>query len=163
MRPLRAGLFLGDQSMSRVPWPEFLQRQRQVHLVVGVVAKAEGPVSGDELNAVRNLLNRLVRQQEPSGDYAVAVVRDTGRPEVYFAFVEETNARKFGDALQAETTNSYSGWASHRAFDLLSTKLATLEASLPPPREKKGKEDAPMLARRVRRGPMTPFKRYDDD
>jgi hypothetical protein len=62
--------------MSRVPWPEFLNRQTQVHLVVGVVAKAEGPVGGDELNAVRNLLNRLVRQQKLAGDYAATVVRD---------------------------------------------------------------------------------------
>jgi hypothetical protein len=148
--------------MSRVPWPEFLNRQTQVHLVVGVVAKAEGPVGGDELNAVRNLLNRLVRQQKVAGDYAATVVRDTGRPEVYFAFVEEADARTFGDTLQAETTDSYSGWASHRAFNLPSTKLAMLEASLPPPRERQRKEDAPMLARRVRRGPMSPFKRYDD-
>ena len=91
--------------MSRVPWPEFLNRQTQVHLVVGVVAKAEGPVGGDELNAVRNLLNRLVRQQKLAGDYAATVVKDTGRPEVYFAFVEEADARTFGDTVQTETTD----------------------------------------------------------
>jgi hypothetical protein len=42
------------------------------------------------------------------------VVRDTGRPEVYFAFVEEADARKFATVVQAETTDIYSGWASHR-------------------------------------------------
>jgi hypothetical protein len=149
--------------MSRVPWPEFLHRQTQVHLVVGVLAETEAPVGGDELNAVRNLLNRLVRQQKLGGDYAATVVRDTGRPEVYFAFGEEADAKKFGDGVQAQTTDSYSGWASHRAFDLPSTKLATLEASLPPPRERQRKEDAPMLARRVRRGPMSPNKSSDKD
>src|SRR5580704_5187938 len=131
---LRAGFFIGDQSMPRVPWPQFLHRQSQAHLVVGVVVQAEGPVGGDELNAVRNLLSRLVKQQKPGGDYAATVVRDTGRPEVYFAFVDEADAKKFGDAVQAETTDIHSGWASQRAFDLPSEKLASLEASLPAPK-----------------------------
>jgi hypothetical protein len=125
---LRAGLFLDEQSMSRVPWPKFLHRQAQAHLVVGVVAQAEGPVGGDELTAVRKLLNRLVRHQKLGGDYATTVGRDTGRPEVYFAFVEEAAARKFGEALQAQATDHYPGWASQRAFDLPDTKLASLEA-----------------------------------
>jgi hypothetical protein len=104
--------------MSRVPWHLIQDRQPQIHLVVGVVAQAEGPVGGDELNAVQKLLNRLVRQQKLGGDYAAIVVRDTGRPEVYFAFVEEADARKFGDTVQAEATDRYLGWASQRAFDL---------------------------------------------
>ena len=87
--------------MSRVPWSQFLHRQSQAHLVVGVVAQAEGPAAGDELKEVQNLLNRLVRQQKPSGDYASTVVRDAGRPEAWFAFDDETDARKFGDAVQA--------------------------------------------------------------
>ena len=162
---LRAGFFIGDQSMPRVPWPQFLHRQSQAHLVVGVVVQAEGPVGGDELNAVRNLLSRLVKQQKPGGDYAATVVRDTGRPEVYFAFVDEADARAFATVVQAETTNSYSGWASHRAFDLPGTKLASLEASLPPPRDRSRQRDAdaPRLARRVRHGPLMPSKRYDEE
>ena len=92
--------------MSRVPWHLFQDRQPRAHLVVGVVAQAEGPVGGDELNAVQNLLSRLVRQQKLGGDYAATVVRETGRPEVYFAFVDEADARKFGDTVQAETTDT---------------------------------------------------------
>ena len=130
----RAAFSFCDRSMSRVPWHQFEDRQLQAHLVVGVLAQAEGPAGGDELNAVQNLLNRLVRQQKPGGDYAATVVRDTGRPEVYFAFVDEADARRFGDAVQAQTTDTYSGWASERAFDLPSEKLASLEASLPAPR-----------------------------
>ena len=79
--------------MSRMPWSQFLHRQSQAHLVVGVAALAEGPIAGDELKEVRNLLNRLVRQQKPRGDYAATVVRDTGRPEAWFAFDDETDAR----------------------------------------------------------------------
>jgi hypothetical protein len=39
--------------MSRVPWPKFPHRQPQAHLVVGVVAQAEGPAGGDELNEAK--------------------------------------------------------------------------------------------------------------
>ena len=150
--------------MSRVPWPEFLHRQSQAHLVVGVVAPAERPVEGDELKEVQNLLNRLVRQQKPSGDYAATVVRETGRPEVYFAFVEKADARKFGDTVQAEATDRYSGWASERAFDLPSEKLTNLEASLPAPRDnpRQREADGPRLSRRLRGAPRTPTKRYDN-
>jgi hypothetical protein len=152
----------GEQSMSRVPWPKFLRRQSQAHLVVGILAQAEGPVGGDELKEVQNLLSRLVRQHKPSGDYAATVVREAGRPEAWFAFEEEADA--FGDAVQAETTDTYLGWASQRAFDLHSTKLADLESSLPPPRDnpRQREEDGPRLSRRLRGGPRTPTKRYDN-
>jgi hypothetical protein len=147
--------------MSRVPWPKFLHRQPQAHLVVGVVVQAEGPVGGDELNAVRNLLNRLVRQQKPSGDYATTVIRDTGRPEAWFAFVDESDARKFGDAVQAEATDRYSGWASQRAFDLPGSTLANLVASLAAPKDnpRQREADGP---RPNRVGPRAPIKRYDE-
>ena len=111
--------FLATQSMSRVPWPKFLPRQPHAHLVAGVAAPAEGPAAGDELKEVQNLLSRLVRQQKPSGDYAATVVREAGRPEAWFAFEEEADARIFGDAVQAETTDTNPGWASQRAFELL--------------------------------------------
>ena len=150
--------------MSRMPWPQLLHRQSQAHLVVGVVAQAEGPAAGDELKEVQNLLSRLVRQQKPSGDYASTVVREAGRPEAWFAFDDETDARKFGDAVQAETTDTYPGWASQRAFELLGAKLAGLEASLPPPRDnpRQREADVPRPGRRMRGGPRTPTKRYDD-
>jgi hypothetical protein len=151
--------------MSRVPWPKFLHRHPQAHLVVGVVAKAEGPVVGDELKEVQILLNRLVRQQNPGGDYAATVVRDTGRPEAWFAFDDEADARKFAAAVQAETSDTYPGWASQRAFDLPSTKLANLEASLPAPKDnpRQREADGPRLSRRVRGGPRLPIKRYDEE
>jgi hypothetical protein len=133
--------------------------------VVGVVAQADGPAGGDELNAVQYLLNRLVRQQRLGGDYAATVLRDAGRPEVYFAFVEEADARKFGDAVQAEASERYSGWASQRVFDLPGSKLANLEASLPAPRDNPRQRiaDGARLSRWVRRGSWTPNKRCDEE
>jgi hypothetical protein len=132
---------------------------------VGAVAQAKGPVGGDELNAVQYLLNRLVRQQKLGGDYAATVVRETGRPEVYFAFADEADARKFGDTVQAEATDRYSGWASQRAFDLPSTKLANLEASLPTPKNnpRQREADGARLSRWVRRGSWTPYKRRNEE
>jgi hypothetical protein len=76
--------------MSRVPWHLLQDCQPRAHLVVGVVVQAEGPVGGDALNEVRSILGRLVRQQKPTGDYAATVVRDTGRPEAWFAFAWST-------------------------------------------------------------------------
>jgi hypothetical protein len=148
--------------MSRVPWHQLEDHQSLSHLVVGVAAQPEGPVGGDELAAVRSLLNRLVGQQKPSGDYAATVLRETGRPEIHMAFVEEADARLFADALQAEPIESYSGWASHRVFDLPSTKLASIEASLPAPRDnpRQREADGPRLSRRLRGGPV-PTKRYN--
>ena len=150
--------------MSRMTWSQFLPRQSQAHLVVGVVAQAEGPAAGDELKEMQNLLNRLVRQQKPSGDYATTVVRDTGRPEAWFAFDDETDARKFGDAVQAKTTDTYPGWASQRSFALDGPKLANIEASVPAPRDnpRQREADGPRLSRRLRGGPRVPTKRYDN-
>ena len=149
--------------MSRVPWHLVQDRQPRAHLVVGVVAQAEGPVGGDELNTVRNLLGRLVRQQKPGGDYAATVVRDTGRPEVHFAFRDEGDARKFAAAVKAEAIGSHPGWASQSAFELDGAKLAELEASLPAPRTRprQGQIDQSALVRHVRRGPWTPIRRDD--
>jgi hypothetical protein len=149
--------------MSRVPWRLIQDRQLRAHLVVGVVVQAEGPAGGTELNAVRNLLSRVVRQQKPGGDYAATVVRDTGRPEVHFSFVDEADARRFGETMQAETTDTYSGWATQRAFELPSEKLASLEASLPAPRDnpRQREADGPRL---MGRGPrQSPVKRYDEE
>ena len=150
--------------MSRVPWPKFLHRQSQAHLVVGVFAQAEGPAAGDELKEVQNLLSRLMRQQKLGGDHAATVVRDTGRPEVYFAFDDEADAQKFGDAVEAETTDTYPGWASQRAFELLGAKLAGLEASLPAPRDqpRQREADVPRSGRRLRGGLRVPIRRYDE-
>jgi hypothetical protein len=40
---------------------------------------------GDELTAAQLVLLRLVRRTKPA-DYAAAVLRDGGRPKVYYAF-----------------------------------------------------------------------------
>jgi hypothetical protein len=151
--------------MSRVPWHLFQDRQPRAHLVVGVLVEAPGFDYGDELAVAQYVLKRLVSKQKPGGDYAATVARDTGHPEVYFAFDDEADARKFAAVLEAETTAKYPGWASQRAFDLDGAKLRTLEASLPLPK-RDPRRDTPngsSLRIRVRRGPRTPVARYDEE
>src|SRR5712691_7006478 len=99
------------------------------------------------------------------GDYAATVVREVGWPEVYLAFDDEADARKFAAAVEADVIGSHPGWASQRAFELDSAKLRELEASLPAPKSEKRRAppDGSPFARRLRRGPWTPIKRYGEE
>jgi hypothetical protein len=124
---------------------------------------ATAPMDGDELTEAQVVLRRPVNEQKPAGDYAATLVRDAGRPEMYFAFKDEGDARKFAAAVKAEAIGSHPGWASQRAFELDSARLAEIEASLPPPRThvRQGQIDQSTLARRSRRGPWRPITRDD--
>ena len=148
--------------MSRVPWHLFQDRQPRAHLVVG--ALVEAATDGDELAATMYLLKRLVGQQKPAGDYAATVARDAGHPQMYFAFDDEADARKFAATVEAGPTGSYLGWASQRAFDLVGAKFRALESSLPSPRRDRRRDppDKSSLPIRVRRGPRTPVRRYEE-
>ena len=109
------------------------------------------------------VLRHLVNEQKPAGDYAATLVRDAGRPEMHFAFKDEGDARKFAAAVKAEAIGSHLGWASQRAFELDSARLAEIEASLPPPRThvRQGQSDQSPLAQRSQRGPWIRV-RHDD-
>ena len=150
--------------MPKVPWHLFQDRQPRAHLVVGAIAKPDAPVGGDELTEAQVVLRRLVNEQKPAGDYAATLVRDTGRPEVYLAFDDEDDARKFASVVKAKATGSYPGWASQRAFQLDGAKLTALAASLPPPRirPKKPPSDESLLPGRIRRRPWIIRIRHDD-
>jgi hypothetical protein len=52
--------------------------------------QADGPVGGEELTAAQSVFRRLVRKQEPAGDYRTMIVRETGRPELYLARAPST-------------------------------------------------------------------------
>jgi hypothetical protein len=149
--------------MSKVPWHLFQDRQQRAHLVVG--ALAEVARDGDELAATLNLLKRLVRQQKPAGDYATTVVRDSGRPEMYLAFDNEADARKFAATLEAGSTARYPGWASQRAFEGDGAKLRALEASLPLPKwdKRRSPPDRSSLRIRIRHWRRAPNTRYDEE
>ena len=120
--------------MSRVPWHLFQDRQHRAHLVVAVIALPDGPPGGDELAAAQSVLTRLVKKYKLTGDYAATVVRDTGRPEAYFAFEDEADAAKLAAILKAKVTRRYPGWATQRVFRLGGAVVTSLAASLPPPK-----------------------------
>ena len=127
--------------------------------MVGAIFEANEPAGLADFAAALAVLRRLARKQKPAGDYAAAVMRDAGWPEVYFAFNEEADARKFAAAVQAEPIKSYAGWASQRAFEMDATRIRALEALLPPsgkPPYKKGPWKP------LRRGPRAPVRRYDE-
>ena len=126
--------------MSRVPWHLFQDRQRRAHLVVAVIALPDGPPGGDELAAAQSVLTRLVKKYKLTGDYAATVVRDTGRPEAYFAFEDEADAAKLAAILKAKVTRRYPGWATQRVFRLDGAMVTALAASLAAP------EDAPQAS-----------------
>ena len=160
MARVEAGFPLCEPRMSRVPWHLFEARQARAHLVV---ARIDGPVPGDPLKAVQAILRRLVIRQKPAGDYAVTVVREAGRPEVYLAFEDPADALKLAGAVTAGVTGAYPGWASQRAFELDGAKLAALEALLPAPKRNPGRAptDGSRVRGRIRRGPWTPTDRDD--
>jgi hypothetical protein len=118
--------------MSRLPWPELRGRQSRVHLLA--VVQADQPASGPRLKEVQQVLQRLVRAQDPAGDYATTIVREAGRPELYLAFADEGDALNLAAELQAVATDSYPGWATQRAVHLDGATLKVLAASLPLPR-----------------------------
>jgi hypothetical protein len=152
---LRAGLFLGEELMSRMPWSDFLQRQSKAHLVVGELVEFTDSKYGDELAAVQYVLKRLASNQKRSGDYTASVARDGVRPELYFAFDNEADARKFAGVLAAEASNKYPGWASQRAFEIDGARFRELKTSLPARRRqpKQSVSDRWRLQIPVERGP----------
>jgi hypothetical protein len=138
--------------MSKIPWHLIQDRNLRAHLVVAAIVQPDA-LGGDELTEAQVVLRHLANEQKPTGDYAATLLRDAGRPEVHFAFRDEGDARKFAAAVKAEAIGSHPGWASQRAFELDSARLAEIEASLPPrthPRQ--GQIDQSPLARRSRRG-----------
>jgi hypothetical protein len=151
--------------MSKVPWHLLEGHQARAHLVVGAIVEPDAPIGGDELTEALVVLRRLVNEQKPAGDYAATLVRDTGRPEMYFAFKDEGDARRFAAAVKAELIGSHPGWASQRAFEVDGAKLRELEASLPLPKRdpRRGPRDGSSLRIRVRRGPRVPITRYDEE
>lgn len=150
--------------MSRVPWHLFQDRQPLAHLVVGAIVQADELAGLNDSTAALAVLRRLARMQKPAGDYASTVVREAGLPEVYFAFDDETDAKKFAAFVQAEPVGSYPGWASQCAFEMDSAKIRELEASLPPQTVKtRDPPDATSSRVGLRHWPRAPNTRYDEE
>jgi hypothetical protein len=144
--------------MSRQSWHLFEGRRPRAHLVVAVINAETGPGP----RHAQLVLERLVRQQQPIGDYATTVVRENGGPEVFLGFQEEGDARTLGEALQAAETGSLRGWMTRRIAQLDRAVIAAIVASLPAPRVRP-KETSEELNRRprIRGSSRAPIVRLD--
>jgi hypothetical protein len=120
--------------MPRVPWHTFKDRHPLAHLVAASVPAAQ-LVGSPDLKAAQAILDRFVRKLAPAGDYATAIVREAGLPEVHFAFAEERDARALADPMHARVSHRHGGWASERAFEFDVEAMTAMASGLPPPRK----------------------------
>jgi hypothetical protein len=97
------------------------------HLVAGVPPKSHGD---ENLRIQARKLLRAVAFGRPRGDYAVGVVRETGRPQLFCAFQDEADAQTFVDFVGARPTADYRDWASQHVFDLNYRTLAALDRTI---------------------------------
>jgi len=120
--------------MSKVPWKLFQDRQARAHIVVAVLRSDQ---LGGELNsrAAQIVLVRLLEIQKPSSYYATTVMRKAGKPEVYLAFEDKGDARKFAAAVEAVPTNTHPGWATEWTLQLDSSTVLALAATLQRPKK----------------------------
>ena len=92
------------------------------------IVQPNGPAGLNDSTAALAVVRRLAKTQRPAGEYALTVVRDAGSPEVYVAFNDEADAKKFAASVQAQPIASYPGWASQRAFEMDVAKIRELAA-----------------------------------
>ena len=80
-----------------------MRAKSRAHLVA--VVEADGPAPGLRLQEMQQLLQRLVRAQDPLGEYATTIM-GIGQPELYLAFAEESDARKLAASVRAVPTDN---------------------------------------------------------
>jgi hypothetical protein len=94
------------------------------------VAPAEGD-GRSGLREVQVVLERLLKKQDPAGDYATAIVRDAERPELQLAFENEVDAGNLASAVHADPNRQPPLEPSRRFVEVDGAMVAALAASLP--------------------------------
>ncbi len=122
--------------MPERPWVDFIRLHPAAHLVTASVVP---PRTGHHLARLRRLLNRLIREQAPTSEFATAVVRITGVTEIHCGFAAEADADRRASLVKARaprrSEGATGGRASHRAFVLSATKEVALAGLLATPDE----------------------------
>ena len=130
----------GDQAIAvsqatklqtRLAWIDFLQQQRNAHLVSAVVVPS--PTAG-HLRRLHNMMNRLIEQQDPVSAFATAIVRENNIVLIHCGFADQQDADMLARQTHARRADIPSGWSSHRSFRLSAEKEVTLAGLLAPPR-----------------------------
>jgi hypothetical protein len=120
--------------MPELPWIDFIRLHPTAHLVAASVVP---PRAGHHLARLRWLLNQLIREQAPPGNFATAIVRVAGVAEIHCSFAAKADADRLASLVKARSVRRpdglTSGWASHRAFALNATKEVALAGLLATP------------------------------
>jgi hypothetical protein len=104
--------------MPNVPWRILKNSHPRAHLVAGAM-QADQPATDSDLNKAYVGLERLVRELETTGTYAMMIVRNARGSGVHLAFEVEGEARRFAAAVNAELTEGYPGWTTQQSFPLI--------------------------------------------
>ena len=122
--------------MPERPWVDFIRLHPAANLVTASVVP---PRTGHHLARLRRLLNRVIREQAPTSEFATAVVRITGVTKIHCGFAAEADADRLASLVRARAPRRSEGvtggWASHRAFVLSATKEIALAGLLATPDE----------------------------
>ena len=116
--------------MSRMPMHQFRERHLRPHILAVALPLAEGD-GRPGLREVQIVLERLLKKQDPAGDYAIAIVRDAKRPELQLAFDNEGDAGNLASAVHADPNGQPPLEPSRQFVELDGAMVMALAASLP--------------------------------
>ena len=114
----------------RLAWIDFLEQQRERHLVSAVVRPLR---TAGHVRRLHNMMNRLIEQQGPASPFATAIVREENIVGIYCGFADRRESDVFARRTNARRADIPSGWSSHRSFRLSAYKEVTLAGLLTPP------------------------------
>jgi hypothetical protein len=100
--------------MARLDWTTFLAAHPKAHLLAGHVPDPSASV----LKRLRRLMQALIDDQAPTGDYATAIVRHRDITEIQCGFAEPADAERVGARLGVATVAPSGEWLSERSLRL---------------------------------------------
>jgi hypothetical protein len=124
--------------MAELPWVDFTRLHSVAHLVAATVLPTR---TAPHLSRLRRLLNQLIREQAPGGDFATAIVRVTDIAEIHCGFSAEADADRLASLVEARAAHppetEASGWSSYRTFRLGAAKEVAPAGLLATQRQKR--------------------------
>ncbi|WIM12987.1 hypothetical protein [Enhydrobacter sp.] len=109
-------------SMSQTAWTDFIQRQKDRHLVVLEVPRA---ISQDPVA----LVDLLIKNTAPEAGYALSTEIVVDGMRVFCAFANPTDVDNLVQAINAQENNIHSGWASEYHCRLDETSANAISAT----------------------------------
>ena len=113
--------------MAHLPWVDFLGTHPTAHLVAAVIVPAR---SASHLLRLRRLMQHLIEDQQPAGDYATAIVRPTEIAHIHCGFADKADADRFAMVAKAQRTKPRDEWRSRCCFRLDAEKEIALAGVL---------------------------------